>query len=75
MNTTITFTCDGNGRCFYTECIDLKTIGTLEMQRATDIEFNAKTQRWEVRDANDNRLLFQNEFRQACVLWERETLQ
>ena len=75
MNATITFGPDGNGRCLYTEAIDLKSIGPLEIRRATSIEFNDKTQLWEVRDAKDNGLLFQNASREVCLLWEHENLQ
>ena len=42
MSSIITFNPDGNGHCLYTEVIDLKNIGTLEIKRATNIEFNDK---------------------------------
>ena len=75
MNSTITFTPDGNGQCLYTEAIDLKNIGTLEIKRATNIEFNDRTQLWEVRDAKNNGILFQNASREICIAWEHENLQ
>jgi hypothetical protein len=75
MNATITFVPDGTGHCLYTEAIDLKSIGPLEIQRATTIEFNGKTQRWEVRDANGNRLLFQDHSREVCLKWEHQNIQ
>ena len=75
MNSTITFTPDGNGQCLYTEAIDLKNIGTLEIKRATNIEFNDRTQLWEVRDAKNNGILFQDASREVCMKWELENLQ
>ena len=75
MNSTITFTPDGNGQCLYTEAIDLKNIGTLEIQRATNIEFNDHTQLWEVRDVKNNGILYQNASRESCLRWEHDNLQ
>ena len=75
MNSTITFTPDGNGQCLYTEAIDLKNIVTLEIKRATNIEFNDYTQLWEVRDAKNNGILFQNASREICIAWEHDNLQ
>ena len=75
MNPTITFTPDGNGHCLYTEAILLGPIGALEIKRATSIEFNDHTQRWEVRDAKNNGLLYQDASREICLRWEHENLQ
>ena len=75
MNSTITFTPDGNGQCLYTEAIDLKNIGTLEIKRATNIEFNDYSQYWEVRAAKDNNILYQDASREVCMKWELENLQ
>ena len=59
MSAIITFNADGNGHCLYTEAILLGSIGTLEIKRATNIEFNDHTQLWEIRDAKDNGILYQ----------------
>jgi hypothetical protein len=75
MSATITFSSDGNGHCLYTESMDLKNIGTLEIQRATNIEFNDKNQCWEVRDAKDNGILYQDASREICIAWEHDNLQ
>ena len=74
MSATITFSSDGNGHCLYTEAINLKNIGTLEIQRATNIEFNDGTQLWEVRDAKDNGILYQDASREICLRWEHDNL-
>ena len=75
MNATITFSSDGNGHCLYTEAILLGSIGTLEIKRATNIEFNDHTQLWEVRDAKNNGILFQNASREICLCWEHENFE
>jgi hypothetical protein len=75
MSGTITFCSDGNGHCLYTEAIPLGSIGTLEIKRATNIEFNDHTQLWEVRDAKNNGILFQDASREICLCWEHDNLQ
>ena len=66
------FNPDGTGAGLYTERIDLKQIGTLEVVRASDIEFNDAIQKWEVFDYNVRRV-FADPSREACLRWERET--
>ena len=74
MNTLVlTFDDTGIGRCLYSELIDLAAIGLLEIQRASLVEFNEKTQRWEVRQPN-GRLLFSHRSRAVCLAWEHHTL-
>ena len=66
------FTPDGDGHGLYTEVIDLQTLGSLAVRRATVIEFNIGTQLWEVRHPDDPRaVLFTHRSRQACLDWER----
>ena len=64
------FHADGNGSGLYTEAIDLHRIGTLHMDRASRIEFNGHTQKWEVSDLNGIRL-YTHPSRQRCLDWER----
>jgi hypothetical protein len=65
----------GSVDCLYTEAIDLRELGTLLVTRATSIEFNPDTQRWEVRAAGDGKFLHSHPSRDACLRWERENLQ
>jgi hypothetical protein len=67
----ITFDPAGNGRCLFTEAIDLSTLGALEIVRASTIEFNNAPQVWEVKSA-EGVLLFSHPSRQACLNWEHQ---
>ena len=69
---TLHFQLDGTGAGLYTERIDLREIGTLEVVRASEIEFNDTTQQWEVFDYTGKRV-FTDPSREACLRWERET--
>jgi hypothetical protein len=71
--TVITFNETGAGTCLYTELIDLNQIGRLEVTRATSIEFNNKSQFWEVKNRKGTVLYFSRS-RTACLAWENEEL-
>lgn len=74
MNTAVlTIDTNGTGSCLYTELIDLKSIGSLQVTRATQIEFNNETQFWEVKD-NRGVILYFNRSRTACLAWEHQNL-
>jgi hypothetical protein len=68
------FNPDGRIGCLYTEAIDLRSLGKLEVARATDIRFNDETQEWEVHAIGDDQLMHSDPSREACLLWERENL-
>lgn len=63
----------GLGLCLYSEAIDLASLGRLDIRRASTIEFNNQTQRWEVKDLRGQVLFFARS-RQDCLLWETNTL-
>jgi hypothetical protein len=71
MQITLTFDQQGIGHGLYTELIPLQQIGTLQMARASSIEFNPTSQQWEVRDTADN-LLYADPSRCLCLQWESE---
>jgi hypothetical protein len=73
VNTQITFTPDGTAICLWTEAVPHHELGRLEIQRASDIEFNDGAQQWEVKDLKC-KVLFFARFRLACLEWERENL-
>lgn len=74
MKATLRVHPGGRVDCLYTEAIDLRALGRLEVFRATDIRFNEPTQQWEVRCASTGRQLHSNPSREACLIWERENL-
>jgi len=65
---------DGTIGGLYTEAIELRSLGKLEVTRATDIRFNDEAQEWEVHAIGDDQLLHSDPSREACLLWERENL-
>ena len=67
----IHFNPDGTGAGLYTELIDLREIGSLEIVRASEIEFNETTQQWEVFDFTGSRV-HSDPSREACLRWERQ---
>ena len=71
MNPVLTFEPDGVVRCLHTDAIPLQALGTLSVQRATTIEFNASTQQWEVKDAAGV-ILHSNHSRSCCLAWEHQ---
>ena len=66
----IHFNPDGTGAGLYTELIDLKQIGRLDVTRASNIEFNDDNQQWEVFDYTGHRV-FTHSSREECLRWER----
>ena len=71
----MTFTSDGTAHCLYHEAIDLRTLGVLEIRRASEVEFNPATQVWEVRTPGaPQTVLFSHRSRQECLDWERQNL-
>ena len=72
---TLRFDQDGRVDCLYTEAIDLRALGRLEVVRATEIAFDPQEQRWEVRSALYGGILFAHRSREVCLQWERDNLQ
>ena len=68
------FTGDGHAHCLYDEAIDLHTLGHLHMRRASHIEFNERTQQWEVRLVRGGDVVFADPSRKMCLAWERRHL-
>ena len=64
---------NGTGSCLYTELIDLKSIGLLQVTRATEIEFNNTSPFWEVKNTQGIVLYFHRS-RTACLAWEQQDL-
>lgn len=75
MKTTLRFDPAGQIDCLYTEAIDLRALGKLEIFRATDIRFNPATQEWDVHEYVTGKVLFSHESRTECLVWENQNLQ
>ena len=75
MKTTLRFDCQGLVGCLYTELVDLRELGRLQVVRATEITFEPEDQTWEVRAASTGGLLFSHNSRGECLRWEQEHLQ
>ncbi len=74
MNHTLRFKPGGQIDGLYTEAIDLRALGRLQVYRATDIRFCERSQQWNVRCATTGRLLLTDPSRDACLAWERQNL-
>jgi hypothetical protein len=68
---TLTFDLLGTAQGLYAEQIDLRELGTMTLERASYIEFNSKTQVWEVICAKRHEMLFADFSREACLNWEK----
>jgi hypothetical protein len=75
QNHVIAFAADGTARCLWTEAVPLQELGVLEVQRASQVEFNPSQQAWEVRlSSNPGAVAFSHSSRAICLHWERETI-
>ena len=74
MHTTIQFNPDGTAHCLWTDVVPLRTLGRLQITRASNIEFNNITQHWEVIDRK-HKVRFIARTRSACLEWEQINLQ
>lgn len=74
MEIVIQFTPDGAARCLHTDALSLAEIGTMTATRASTVEFNEKTQKWEVRFTLAGDADYSNGSRAECLAWERHEL-
>jgi len=75
MSQTLRIRPGGRIDCLYTEAIDLRALGRLQVSRATDIRFNPATQQWDVHAADTDEHLHSDPSREACLAWERDNMQ
>jgi hypothetical protein len=71
---SLVFTPAGLVHGLYTEAIDLRRLGVLQIERATTIEFDNERQAWRVRDPAGVPL-FTAPTRQRCLEWESRHLE
>ena len=75
MEHVINFGDDGTAQTLWTDLIPLAELGHLRVQRASWIDWNEHTQKWEVRlspHADDP--VFSHESREVCLQWEHQLL-
>ena len=75
MTSILRFAPGGHIGCLYTEAIDLRALGRLQVVRATDIRFNHTIQQWDVHAADTGQVLFSHPSRTECLRWEHQNLQ
>ena len=63
----------GKVACLYTEAIDLRSLGQLEVKRLTDVRFHDESQQWEVMLVSTGEIVHRDPSRETCLKWERET--
>lgn len=68
---------DGSIETLHTDLIPLQELGKVHNQRVSSIEWNAKTQQWEVwntelPDIPEGSPRFTSPSRDACLEWERK---
>jgi len=69
----ITFQSDGTATALWSEEIDLRELGTVTVNRASNVEFDANTQEWVVFDLAGKEL-HREASRNACLIWEQDNL-
>lgn len=62
---------NGMARCVYTDALPLRELGTLDVQRASTVEFNPTSQCWEVIITGETAPRFTNPSRETCLEYER----
>jgi hypothetical protein len=75
----------GRVQCLHSDLIPLQELGRLTVRRASTVEFNERTQEWEVRVPRhdsftrllgiETRTLFANTSRQLCLEYEQREWQ
>jgi hypothetical protein len=65
----LTITSTGEITGLYTEIIPLTALGSLHVQRLSNVEFNDTAQHWEVKD-QAGVVVFTHGSRQNCLEWE-----
>ncbi len=64
----INFNPDGTAECLHSDLIPLQTLGRLEVKRLSRVEFDIRSQEWEV---VTKACLFRHPSRAECLSWEQ----
>ena len=69
----ITFNPDATAVALWNEVIPLQELGAITIRRASWIDFNEHTQKWEVRlEPHADDFVFTHASREECLRWERK---
>lgn len=74
MNTTLRIHPDGTATALWSDLLPSLGLGRMTVKRASTIEFNERTQKWEVRFTGSRKVRFSHQKRSACIAWEHEEL-
>lgn len=66
---------DGTIRAVHTDRFPMSSLGTMQMERASTVEFNEVEQTWEVRWSGEGAVVFAHPVRSECIRWEIEQLE
>ena len=67
---TLSFHPNGTVTGLWTELIDLHQLGEVQIERASNIEFNNATHRWDVEIKGE--VVFSDPSRDCCLEWEHD---
>ena len=70
----LSFAPDGTAHCLHSDAFPIAEIGSLNVRRASKVEFNDDTQQWEVHWPGSTAPDFAAPTRSACITWEIEQL-
>lgn len=75
MPHVLTFAAEGSCSTLWTDKLPLAELGTMRVRRASWIDFNEHTQKWEVRfEPHADDAAFSDPSREACLAWENQQL-
>ena len=64
---------DGTAQGLHSELLPFHELGTVKIERWSNIEFNNSTGQWEVQLLQEEgRIGFSHKLRSACINWEHE---
>lgn len=73
--TRLRITEDGTIRGLWSDAVDLTSLGTLLVGRASHVEFDAARQCWTVVPAHTRSMVFSSRSRSEALAWEAEHFQ
>ena len=63
---------DGTAQGLYSELFSLNELGSVAIERWSNIEYNNEKEKWEVELLEEGRVGFSCDSRDECIRWEHE---